>query len=104
MQTIVQWFQTASLAGVTRGTWTLITLLVLAEMALGRSSDPRFRSLADSIRTVLGTIVAAIPVAGSPLVKLLRLVYIVPKPDALEAAIEQRLKSDEAARKTLPGS
>lgn len=99
MSTIWTWLATQSVGGASRGVWGLVGLLVTAEMILGRSSDPRWRSLADSIRNLLGLIIGSIPMVGAPAVRALRALYVVPKPAGLETEIEKSLKSGDGEKR-----
>jgi hypothetical protein len=72
----------ANAIGMPRWGWVLLGLLVLVEKVLGHSEDKRFRSVADSIRNLLGIVLESIPVAGPLLVRVLRAIYVVPKPAA----------------------
>lgn len=72
-------YMLASLAGMPRWGWLLLILLAVIEKVLGQSKDARFRSVADSLRNLLGIVLETIPVAGPLLVRVLRAVYVVPK-------------------------
>lgn len=51
----------------------------LIEQTLGRSKDPRFRSVADSIRHLLVFALSLVPVGGPILVRVLQAAYVLPK-------------------------
>lgn len=73
---LTQWLQ-VSTAGMPRWGWGLIVLGVVSETIMGRSKDPRWRSLGDSIRNLLGMALNALP-GGAPILRVLQALYLVP--------------------------
>ena len=85
------WLAQPSLLGGPRYMWALLTLLALAEYALGRSKNPRLRSLASAIATALDKLaiamrVAMIPIVGPVIVTALNSLSAAPPPDPQAAA------------------
>jgi hypothetical protein len=85
LQHAAAWLQHASAGGLPRGTWVMLALLMAAEWALGRSRDPRLRSLAASVAAAVGKLLAlarvdAIPVAGPLVLALFRFASGAPAP------------------------
>lgn len=80
MNAIMEWFKASGWAGMSHGTWVGLGALAGVEMLLGRSSDPRFRSVADSIRNLLVMVLSKVPGAGPLLVRLLQAMYVLPAP------------------------
>lgn len=79
MHAIVDWFRLGSYFGVPRWVFAALTLMAVIEWALGRSKDPRARSLAAMIANVLRFLVVKsklgmIPVVGGLLVTILEFV------------------------------
>jgi hypothetical protein len=79
MHAIVEWFKIGSYLGVPRWVFGALTLMAILEWGLGRSKDPRARSLAAMVANVLRFLIiksklAMIPVVGGLLVMFLEFV------------------------------
>ena len=75
----MEWLST-SWHGMPYWGWSLIVLGVVTEKVLGQMKDERFRSGADAVRNLLGLALSRVPGIGGPLLTLLRMFYVVPKP------------------------
>jgi hypothetical protein len=78
---VIEWLK-IPLAGLPRWGWVLLILLSVLEMVLGRSKDPRWRSVAESLRHILGFILipvlSKVPVIGLLILGILKTLCIIP--------------------------
>lgn len=78
---VIEWLKTP-LSGLPKWGWLLLILFSVLEMILGRSKDPRWRSVADSLRHILGfvfvPVLSKIPVVGLLLLGILKTLCIIP--------------------------
>lgn len=81
---IAAWLTAPGWLGLARWGWVVVASVILVEQALGRSSDPRFRSIADTLRTALGMIftpiLTPVPILGAPALYILRVIKLIPTP------------------------
>lgn len=81
MDAVKAWLVESTL-GLPHWGWALVVLLSVIEMFLGRSQDPRWRSVADSLRHALGLVLVPtlerLPAFGPALLALLRALGVLP--------------------------
>lgn len=92
---MLTWLMNRSFADVPNWAWGFMLLLFIVETELGRSSDPRWRSLGDAIRNGLGLALAKLPTGGPWIVQILQAIFVVPKNPAMDIAVAR-------ARKQIP--
>lgn len=76
MSSIIDWLISASW-GLPKWGWALIVLGFVTETALGRSTNPKFRSLGDTLGNLLAGILGVLP-AGDKIIAILRKARILP--------------------------
>lgn len=89
MTSIAIWFSATSL-GLPRWGWILLVVFAVIETILGRSSDPRWRSVGDSLRNAAGIVVVPalmrVPTVGPAVLSVLRALKIIPAEPTAEPA------------------
>lgn len=68
-----------SLSNLPPWAWVCIIVAgIVLEMVLGRSKDPRWRSVGDAVRNLLGIVLSVAP-GGGVLLRALQAIYVVPR-------------------------
>lgn len=81
MKSVISWLSIQYL-GIPYGGWILIIVLSVLEYFLGHCKDKRFRSVAGTLKTILGVIftygLSKVPGVGPIVLNVLRLLLIIP--------------------------